>query len=434
MLRMGATKGSQFSNALQSAPLNASSQGFDRRQLENTSLGRSFLVKKDSVMTHVSPRNSITAYVPKSVVVKDEPLHGMLTTFLGGMGTAAGSDAVMKHLALDQANAAALVEQGAIPKVTDQHVSDTILISLSSQIKDRTAYLLNHVYVDSIDATGQKVKATEAQIYDALTANHPDNPWPGILMSIKAAVASAGAVGKHAGIFMVCNTAHGWFKPIQNYLRENAPGSEIFHIADGVFAALGKDPFLREKTSIIIGLMATTGTQQTQLYQNRLKERQGDPKFAKEFGLKENVSIKFVIPDQIVQEHKGMGAIYGIGETEVEKLSLLGLDVQADVRTGGIKGGQLDIGRERAVDTAKHLVEAHGAQVISESCTEYPLVLGEAEEKDVGVKFIDATAAGTAYTKQKVAEANFAADAERLATHVTHNLQHEVARKIKNHV
>ena len=212
---------------------------------------------------------------------------------------------------------------------------------------------------------------------------------------------------------MVCNTAHGWFKPIQNYLRANAPGSEIFHIADGVFAALGKDPVLREKTSIKIGLMATTGTQETKLYQHRLKERQDDPKFAEEFGLEENVRIEFVIPDPIVQERKGMGAIYGIGKAEVEKLSCPDFVVAPDPAPGGgIKGGQLDIGRERAVDTAKHLKEL-GAQVISLSCTEYPLVLGKTEAEDVGVTFIDATAAGTAYAKRKVEKANSAADAER---------------------
>ena len=135
-------------------------------------------------------------------------------------------------------------------------------------------------------------------------------------------------------IVIPCNTAHYFHKAIQDSV-----GIRVLNIMDEVAGHLsGK--------AQRVGILASTGTLTTRLYENALAR----------------CGIETVLP-QGTDQDKVMRAIYAV------------------------KAGELDIGKEIALEQGRNLVAA-GAQAVVAGCTEIPLVL---KEGDLEVPVIDAT-------------------------------------------
>jgi aspartate racemase len=279
-----------------------------------------------------------SSLLPAKVALPDNDRFAMIG-ILGGMGPAAGNDTAAKLVSYAQ-------QQKDCP--TDQEVPEYMVASYSKKINDRTGYLLKEVLPKT---TGKEKEA-------ALLAATPSNPYWGMQHSADKLQAAGAQV-----IMMPCNTAHGWFDQLKV-----KPGVQKVHIVDSVVAAIDKDPALRGR-SIKVGLMATSGTIQCGIYTARL-EKLG------------RTDIQFVVPDADVQKEQVMGGIYGL---------------DGDARKGGIKGGDMEAGgvsHLRLKAAGEHLIKDKGADVLSYSCTEIPLVLGEKDfEKDFSVPGIDATKA-----------------------------------------
>ncbi len=135
-------------------------------------------------------------------------------------------------------------------------------------------------------------------------------------------------------IVIPCNTAHYFHKTIQDSV-----GIRVLNIMDEVAGHLsGK--------AQRVGILASTGTLTTRLYENALAR----------------CGIETVLPQGTDQDDV-MRAIYAV------------------------KAGELDIGKEIALEQGRKLVAA-GAQAVVAGCTEIPLVL---KEGDLEVTVIDAT-------------------------------------------
>lgn len=135
-------------------------------------------------------------------------------------------------------------------------------------------------------------------------------------------------------IVIPCNTAHYFHKAIQDSV-----GVRVLNIMDEVAGHLsGK--------AQRVGILASTGTLTTRLYENALAR----------------CGIETVLP-QGTDQDEVMRAIYAV------------------------KAGELDIGKEIALEQGRKLVAA-GAQAVVAGCTEIPLVL---KEGDLEVPVIDAT-------------------------------------------
>lgn len=297
-------------------------------------------VRADAVRQYHTPSGGIAHRKPNKALVPESRFA--MIGIVGGMGPAAGIDTAAKLVAYAQS------DEGKKAKL-DQDVPAFDLQSISTIISDRTKFLLAHV-VDKAGAT-PKTEAEKAQI---LLSDLPDNPYPGIQQSVDNLQHSGARV-----VVMPCNTAHAWYDSLKV-----KPGVQIVHIVDSVIAALDKDPKLSKLPIKKIGLLATSGTIACGIYQARL-EKLG------------RTDVKFVFPDAQVQQDLVNGGIYGL---------------DGDPGKGGIKGGQWDIGRERLLKAGSHLV-SKGVDVLSYSCTEIPLVLGEKEKAFDGKPGIDATKA-----------------------------------------
>lgn len=283
--------------------------------------------------------------VPKSADEKYVKLG-----IMGGMGPVAGLDAAMKAVVYCQK------EKGA---AKDQQVIPFTLSSDSSSIQDRTGYLLKAVLP----------LKTEAEKAKALIADVPDNPFAGMLKSLLDLQNSGARV-----IVITCNTAHAWFKSLQAHLNE---GVHLLHIADGVVRALDKDPVMGKMAIKASGLMATTGTLNCGIYQERMQAL-------------DRKDVQFVTPKKEVQEHDVMGGIYGL---------------PGDAHPGGVKGGNMEVGAQRLLAGAEAL-HHDGVKAISLSCTEIPLVIKGDEPQLHGMLAVDATQALMEYavdTAQEIA-------------------------------
>jgi aspartate racemase len=157
------------------------------------------------------------------------------------------------------------------------------------------------------------------------------DPVPEMVASLKR-LARAGA----DEVVMTCNTAHHFFPQVQEAIKREGLKVELIHIVDATMKLLQK----RAPNAKKIGLLATTGTIKTGIYQEGAK--------GKEYGAE---GPAWVFPDDETQEHAVMHGIYE-----------------------GVKKGHNDMGRA-ALRAAADLLVAGGADAILLACTEIPLVL-----------------------------------------------------------
>ncbi len=176
-----------------------------------------------------------------------------------------------------------------------------VVIDSNPKIPDRTAYILG---------TGK-------------------DPRPYLIETARN-VEKAGA----SFIVLPCNTAHYFHKDIQDNV--NVP---VLHIMEEVAK------HLKGKVQTA-GLLATTGTLKTELYEESLSR----------------VGIETLLPGEEGQD-KVMEAIYQV------------------------KAGKTDTARKLILEQARGL-EAAGAEAVIAGCTEIPLVL---RQGDLGIEVVDAT-------------------------------------------
>jgi aspartate racemase len=134
-------------------------------------------------------------------------------------------------------------------------------------------------------------------------------------------------------VAITCNTAHHFFADMQSAIDRFGLGLELMHIVDATMAELDRQAPGATK----IGLLATSGTLQSGIYQHR----------ATELGQER----EWIVPDAQIQQQRVMHGIYQ-----------------------GVKAGDLDGGREHLLAAARDL-QQNGAQAILLACTEIPLVL-----------------------------------------------------------
>jgi aspartate racemase len=140
-------------------------------------------------------------------------------------------------------------------------------------------------------------------------------------------------------ITIPCVTAHHYYPALQQAVRV-----PILHlIGETVTAVLAESPHARR-----LGLLATTGTLQTRLF-----ERYFEPR-----------GLTLIAPDPEVQASHVMEAIYAVK-----------------------RGDPREVAGRLIRQAAQHLLE-RGAEAVLAGCTEIPLIL---HEGDVGVPLIDPT-------------------------------------------
>lgn len=145
---------------------------------------------------------------------------------------------------------------------------------------------------------------------------------------------------KYVGI--PCNTAHFYVDALQKFMDEDESGMKIVHMIESVAKNLRSD----HSDIHTVGLLATSGTIDTGLYQNVLEES----------------GLKVVIPDPEDQAELVMKGIYDEKE--------------------GVKAGVIEEPRRKFVQASAGLREK-GAQAIIEGCTEIPLALSQKNVEDM---------------------------------------------------
>ncbi len=277
------------------------------------------------------------AHTPSTVVVPRSAYAKI--GILGGMGPDAGNDAARKLVAYAQTGKLA---------TTDQDIPAYHLASNSPAIGDRSKFLA---------ALAQDPPLSPREVAWRMRAPGPGNPYPGMKQSLRELDASGCKV-----IIVTCNTAHAWFDKLESKLK---CGAEMVHIADAVLHALDNHPKRpRGKTPLRVALLATTGTIETGIYQQRLAKL-------------DRSDIEFVTPDPRVQDEDVMGAIYGLPS-----------DQSNGIATGGIKAGNLEIGEQRMKRAVEHMVVEKKVDFVALCCTEIPLVL---QADELAVPGIDAS-------------------------------------------
>lgn len=223
-----------------------------------------------------------------------EPERPRRIGVMGGMGPAAAmqfSDYMVKF------NTEARTDQQHVPMMVDQ----------ATDIPDRTAAILS----------GGR------------------SPVDEMAKSLKR-LAKAGA----DEIVMTCNTAHYFFPEIQKVIEQEKLKVNVVHIVEATMKLLDQQaPNARN-----VGLLATSGTVNTGVYQNHDSAR----------------GRQWMTPAKDTQEQQVMAGIYE-----------------------GVKTGDLDKGRDLLKAAAQELADK-GADAILLACTEIPLVLktGDIKNKD----------------------------------------------------
>jgi len=194
-----------------------------------------------------------------------------------------------------------------------------------------SAYMVR--YNEAATADQQHVRMLVDQATDipdrtsAILAGGRD-PVPAMVASLKR-LAAAGA----DDVVMTCNTAHHFFGQVQEVIDRDRLDVNLIHIVDATMKLLDDQvPGAKQ-----IGLLATSGTVQTGIYQDRAQGRE------------------WLLPDAETQRSEVMAGIYD-----------------------GVKAGDLEGGRARLRAAAQKLADA-GADAILLACTEIPLVLQTGE-------------------------------------------------------
>lgn len=161
-----------------------------------------------------------------------------------------------------------------------------------------------------------------------------ENPTPEI-------VKTCNLLEKAGADFLVipCNTAHYFLPQIQEQV--SLPIVDMTKVL--VKTVMRENPFIKK-----IGILATTGSVKTELYQNYFK----------------TVEVKTILPNERDQECLIMDAIYG---------------------DKGIKAGNKIASKKKLMIIAKKLID-QGAEALVLGCTEIPLVL---KQKDLDIKLYD---------------------------------------------
>jgi len=211
---------------------------------------------------------------------------------LGGMGPAATADFFQKIIQ-------------ATPAKTDQDHLKVVIVS-NPHVPDRTA---------------------------AIRGCGPD-PLPELVGAAEALIRAGADL-----VTIPCVTVHHFFDRLQAVI----PIPILHLIREAATAVTAEFPTLRR-----YGLLATTGTLQTRLFEAKF-----EPRGLSVFGC-----------EPAVQDALVMEAIYGVK-----------------------RGGSIERSRQLICDAAAHLIE-RGAEAIIAGCTEIPLVLSHG---DIAVPFIDPT-------------------------------------------
>ena len=140
-------------------------------------------------------------------------------------------------------------------------------------------------------------------------------------------------------LIIPCNTAHYFLPEVQKHV--NAPIVDMTKLL--VKRILEEYPPITK-----VGVLATTGSVRTKIYQDYFKK----------------VGVETIIPSEEDQENLVMRAIYG---------------------RDGIKAGKKLLPKRKLMLAAKRLID-QGAEAIVLGCTEVPLVL---KQKDFDVKLFD---------------------------------------------
>jgi aspartate racemase len=143
------------------------------------------------------------------------------------------------------------------------------------------------------------------------------------------------AAGAHE-IVMTCNTAHHFAGEMQKIIDDENLGVNIIHIVDATMKLLDVQAPNAEK----VGLLATSGTVTTGIYQSKAVDRQ------------------WLVPDEATQEDQVMSGIYE-----------------------GVKANDFEGGAAKLKQAAQELADA-GADAILLACTEIPLVLRTGDIKN----------------------------------------------------
>lgn len=140
-------------------------------------------------------------------------------------------------------------------------------------------------------------------------------------------------------IAVPCNTAHHFLPEVQKNI--DAPIIDMTKVL--VKQILSEYPPITK-----VGILATTGSIKSEIYQNYFKK----------------VGVKSIIPSEKDQENLVMRSIYG---------------------KSGIKAGRKTLPKKLLTKAANKLIES-GAEAIVLGCTEIPLVL---KQKNFGIKLYD---------------------------------------------
>jgi aspartate racemase len=141
-------------------------------------------------------------------------------------------------------------------------------------------------------------------------------------------LAKAGATD----VVMTCNTAHHFFPKLEGIIRDEHLKVNLIHIVDATMTLLDKmKPGARK-----VGLLATDGTLEQQIYQKRAAEKGRE--------------LEWVVPDPAVQQ-KVMDGIYK-----------------------GVKAGDNALGTKLLEEAAQHMKDK-GVDAMLLACTEIPIAL-----------------------------------------------------------
>jgi aspartate racemase len=233
----------------------------------------------------------LTSFVQSaSALISGTPERPRRIGVIGGMGPAA---AMQFSSYMVKFNERATTDQQHVPMLLDQ----------ATDIPDRTGAILNR---------GR-------------------DPAPEIVASLKR-LGRAGA----DEVVMTCNTAHHFFPQLQEAITLDRLHVNPIHIVDATMKLLDQQAPGAKK----IGLLATTGTVQTRIYQDRAEDR------------------IWMVPDAVTQDGDVMHGIYQ-----------------------GVKAGNNEMGKERLLRAAQKLAN-EGADAILLACTEIPLVLKTGDIKN----------------------------------------------------